>query len=200
MRKLYRTGLVLSCLACCFTTNAWATSVTCIPSSNSATTLSCVYTYEPLDVILSSAGSATSSDSWSWSIASEINQGWEFSDAKVKIFLADDNDHEQEKAELEFNGIEQKNSGSNFNSNAWRNGFSLSIGSFNDELLTVSLTAIDGDFLFQRAQMIVNYNLSTDLNDNMGAAIPVPEAPTMILFGAGLIGLGGFLTRRTRSK
>jgi len=194
MRKRYRSVLVLFCLACCCTNNTWATPVTC--TQDSATTLSCVYTYDPLDVaLLSAAEGGTSTVSWSWSITTEKDQGWEFLNGTVKLSLADDDDTAAKKAGLAFDDLNQTNS--NFNSNAWRKGFSVESSLLDDGLLTVTLTAAKGDFWFNGAQLIANYTLSPVVSPVMETAIPVPETGTILLLGTGILGLAGFL-RRTK--
>jgi hypothetical protein len=152
------------------------------------------------------------------------NAGWltpgqVFTNGIIKLDVLDDkgagDGSEKGLFAYEGNKSTKKATKSDINSAYWKNNFVVDSSAFSDGIVSVTLTATTGDFLFRSALLTVTSNYpapertplvssfrqsefpNTGGNDGPSTA-PVPEPTTMLLFGTGIAGLAAF-SRRKRS-
>jgi len=73
--------------------------------------------------------------------------------------------------------------------------YSLAINGLDDGIYKVFLRSLFGDFYVASSRLVIDY---TDSGDT--GAVPVPEPASMLLFGAGLIGLAGTFRKKLLKK
>ena len=70
-------------------------------------------------------------------------------------------------------------------------GFDLELTSLTDGEFSVALVSLWGDFYIDSSELVVTYDANS---------APVPEPATMLLLGAGMVGLAGYSRRRKSAR